>query len=358
MIPETDFPTVESLVKHLTDVKKEMSPTSKVLYRGQADASWHLTSSLERQTKKSDNSVEAYEQQLLKILPEVAALSGNDFKNELAENSGSSIQNSAHTYRPKNPTLMVYARQHGYPTPILDWTESLYIALFFALQSSFEPAQKKLAIYTYAVDEAEVDDSAGEFRLLPLNGVIAHKRHFMQQARYAYAVRKIKNSWFYTSLETTNEMFFGDVEKFTIPSSQREEGLDMLASMNITPFTLYGTEESLLESLAWKYRNGFSDSMTVQSLAVAFANSSSYAETHRIVAQFELSKVIDDVDSNLANYLLNSARRNSQISDILGDRDVTDFILKVAEPLRATLTDKNQMLFQRLQEEKDVEIDE
>ena len=227
-VEETKFDTIEELVNHLANVEKDMSPTSTVLYRGQSDASWKLKSSLERQTNKPDNSIEVYERQLLKIRPEIFAFTGNDFKDDLSEHNGSLTQNSSPVYRPKDTMLMIYARQHGFPTPIIDWTESLYIALFFAFQTSLVSEQKEIAIFTYVVNEADADNSDFEFCLLPSNGGFCHKRHFTQQARYAYALRNIDGSWFYTSLETTNKKFFGTLNKFTLPPSQRDNGLDML----------------------------------------------------------------------------------------------------------------------------------
>lgn len=105
-----------------------------------------------------------------------------------------------------------------------------------------------------------------------------------------------------------------------------------------------------MESLVWKYRRGFIDTLTADSLAEALANSSSYAETHRIIAQFEASEEIGRLNLKSTNYILNKARINSQISNILLDADVKDFIIKIAERHSGSLDKKNEMLFQDLKE--------
>jgi len=347
---EKHFETIELLIKRLTDINREKSPTSKILYRGQADSSWKLTSTLERCTGISKYPVEKYEQQLAKIQPEINALTSNDFSDDSTDENEIPTESDRSVYYPKNPAFMVYARQHGYPTPILDWTESLYIALFFALQTQSSDSNKSVAIYTYVVDEANDDNSTQEFCLLPLKGVNIHKRHFIQQARYAYSVGNIDKSWCYISLEETMQSIFGDIEKFTVPLSQKSDGLDMLASMNITPFTLYGTEESLMDSLAWKNRKGLTAKTTFETLALELANSSSYAETHRIIEQCGTCTDFNAADTNLVNYMLNSARRNSQIYDILADEDVTNFFHYFASSIEENnLTEKNNTLYKYLQ---------
>ena len=354
-----NFNTIDELIKHLTNQNKNKSSSSKILYRGQADSTWELKSTLERYTKCSvfEYSVEQYEQQLAKILPEINALTSNNFSDESSGENETPTEGGKSVYYPRNPDFMAYVRQHGYPTPILDWTESLYIALFFAFQTQSEATNKYVAIYTYVNDKVNDDDSPNEFCELRLKGVNLHKRHFIQQAIYAYSVAKIDNSWFYTSLEDTYDKIFGKVEKFTVPISQKSYALDMLASMTITPYALYDTEDKLLDSLKWKNRKGLElNTTTFMSLAQELADTSSYAETHRIIEQFNtiknsLSDSFDEADTKKVNYILNSARKNSQILDIRNDPDVTKFLHEIVRSIGSTkLTQKNKILYDSLKE--------
>ena len=86
--------------------------------------------------------------------------------------------------------------------------------------------------------------------------VSSHKRDFMQQSQYTIATKMKNDEWVYCA----HEEYFGStinndhnlLTKIVLPASLRIEYLQKLQEMNINAFTLYGSEESLMDMLAFR----------------------------------------------------------------------------------------------------------
>jgi hypothetical protein len=112
------------------------------LYRGQADASWRLQSSLER------------------IVGEWTAEKAQKFE----EFSMKQFCSKFHLYDRENGTpdsklaWLSVMQHHGVPTRLLDFTESPYVALYFALEAYSPQAGRDLALY--ALDYSKILDES------------------------------------------------------------------------------------------------------------------------------------------------------------------------------------------------------
>jgi len=166
-------------------------------------------------------------------------------------------------------SFMVYLRQHGFPSPLLDWTADPYKAAFFAF-SGVEAETQKVAIYVF---RERVGLGTGckeecEARTMALGPDIENtsERHLKQEAQYTSCVKKSKPG---PSLDcyilTDHEQVINEVDadeagnplivanvvtKYTIPASERRKALATLAQRNIGKRTLFeGTPDDLLEDL-------------------------------------------------------------------------------------------------------------
>lgn len=227
-----------------------------ILYRGQPSAEWRLESTLERFSDKMW-SVEKYAYLANECGPEVESftdrswdfLSRDDLKAEL--DAYDPIHKDLPDY-----SFWIYLRQHGFPSPLLDWTRSPYIGAFFAAVEREEA--DKVAVFTYVETPEGGKGGIVGAKAISVQGpyVRAHRRHFLQQCWYTICTEHGKNGYQFTSHEDVfareRRLLNEDVlVKITIPRTERLKMLRDLQSMNITQFSLFQTEEALIRTLAF-----------------------------------------------------------------------------------------------------------
>jgi len=217
---------------------------SDLLFRGHRCASWKLKSTLERKGIDMPN-IDLFSIQIKKVKLAFESYVGSTWPSEFSFSDAPSP--------PEDYEFMVYLRHHGYPTPLLDWSRSPYIATFFAFQ--YPSSEKSVAIYSFREYSGEGKSGrAGSSNIVGCGPTIrTHKRHYAQQAEYTYCRRKENDKWYYSSHELALEKSGGDqdiVNKYLLPSCIRKEVLAELDAMNINAYTLYGSEEGLAEMLS------------------------------------------------------------------------------------------------------------
>lgn len=228
---------------------------SNLLFRGHAKESWSLETTLERYTREKnlpDNRIswEQYNRYLNSILPALSSHTERSFEFE-------ELSNHASHNVPPSYSLMVYLRHHGFPSPLLDWSISPYVAAYFAYSSSI--LAENIAIYTFReYTDGSKAGWVGAPRITGLGPYVrTHKRHFLQQCEYTICTEKDDENTFYCPHEKITYCESQDyLIKLILPSSERKEVLEMLNSMNINSYSLFGSEESLVETLAYKEIEG------------------------------------------------------------------------------------------------------
>lgn len=240
--------SLSSFFDELNELKKKKDPlqVSTPLFRGQSNASWTLQTTLERFTDRTFDALDYY-RTIGRVKPAVVSITGKDW-------TLPKFQTDCNPY-PTGYELMVYLRHHGFPSPLLDWTRSPYVAAFFAFRSQ-QVEHGRVAIYSYV---EYLGDARGVFISSPLvQGlhpyVETHKRHYAQQCEYTICVKGVEDRRVYCSHEAAFSDAVSDqgqLKKITLPASERKCVLEQLQRMNITAFSLFGSEESLMEMLAY-----------------------------------------------------------------------------------------------------------
>lgn len=117
-------------------VAADMALDEAVIYRGQRSTSWPLVSSLHRTTLVgSAFDLKGYADVIVPRIHDALATSPGrswDLKNEPGE-------------------FLAFLQRHGFPTPLLEWTPSPYVAAFFAFEAvdRFHPQHEAVAIFAF-----------------------------------------------------------------------------------------------------------------------------------------------------------------------------------------------------------------
>lgn len=226
------------------------------LFRGQGDSDWKLETTLERFLPGKHTSLISYHRIIHNAIDHIEAYTGKTFKIE-TENEFNDRASNYCAYRNQMfqaDSYMVYLRQFGFPSPLLDWSKSPYIAAYFAFSNQHEPQTGKVAVYYYLERSLVCDILPSSGNVLWIGHYLsAHQRHFTQQSEYIICVENIDNTCVFQSLETfldSKRMDRFKCIKFTIPFSERKAVLQELDHYNINDYTLFQTEESLLKAIA------------------------------------------------------------------------------------------------------------
>lgn len=125
--------------KEYKDIASEhLEHDGAFIYRGQRDASWVLKTSLHRTSIA--NSIASIKTYVDVILPQVQ---------EPLEAWVGKSWNLQDTYGLAE--FLAFIQHNGFPTPLLDWTYSPYVAAYFAFESinHFQPQNNMVAIYAF-----------------------------------------------------------------------------------------------------------------------------------------------------------------------------------------------------------------
>ena len=152
--------------------------------------------------------------------------------------------------------FLLYLRHHGFPSPLLDWTASPYVAAFFAFENPPLCKEDRIGVFAFvpAISGGIFKPERSE-RRVHLVGPYgrSHVRHVYQQSWYTMCIEKEPSDYLIRHHDDevmTEAAEQGRFLKFTIPASERLVALKELQLMNVNAFSLYGSEDSLIRTLA------------------------------------------------------------------------------------------------------------
>jgi FRG domain len=229
--------------------------SSEYLFRGHGDGAWLLETTLDRFFSKR-LSLSRYYRFALLARSRIESFTGAHWNIPTLDEYENWVRNhdqlTFHDFIAYE--YLAYLRHHGFPSPLLDWTESPYIAAFFAFRHIAIGATN-VAVYAYqecpGVGKISSSEEPVIHRLGPY--VSAHKRHFLQQSQYTFCTEIDGGTVYYTKHQNVvarNDQQQDLLWKFNIPVSERRSFLAQLNKMNINAFSLFGSEDSLVETIA------------------------------------------------------------------------------------------------------------
>ena len=269
-IKVTSWENCQKVLKEIEENRNELShenvtSVSNLIYRGHADSRWHLATTLER-FASHDLSVEEYYRIISIIKSQIETLTGKvwDLPNfpDLTEWLTKADMFMARTL--PGYEYMIYLRHTGFPSPLLDWTRLPFVAAYFAFKT-IPPQTEYVSIYAYMEHAGHGKSHDGGKPLISSLGpyVRTHKRHWLQQSQYTICTIESEEGLCYAC----HEEVFSDVPekqdvlwKIDIPASDSLIALHDLEKMNINAFLLFGSEESLMETVAmheFHFRSNF-----------------------------------------------------------------------------------------------------
>ncbi len=227
-----------------------------ILFRGQANSEWGLKTTLERFSKISW-TLRSYYGLALRCAPQIESFTEKnlqlpdwtEIEDKLVFNPDK-IMIDIPSY-----DFWIYLRHHGFPSPLLDWSKSPYIAAFFAFEDPRDEEKASIFAYIERPQGTKAGTIGGPRITVKGPYIHAHRRHFLQQSWYSICTQRNNEDYEFIRHERVFDTSDDNQDvliKITIPRTERIRALKYLNDYNVNSFSLMQTEDSLAKTLAFK----------------------------------------------------------------------------------------------------------
>jgi len=224
-----------------------------LLFRGHTDSEWGLRTTLERWSDR-EYTVQEYLRRARSCVNEIESVTGREWHlRSFAEIEEEIVSQQTPTkVHLPHYDFLIYLRHHGFPSPLLDWTTSPYVAAYFAFEQQSEV--ERCGLFAFVQQPSDEGEQVGE-RLIQTQGpkVTAHVRHFSQKAWYTTSTRwdeEHQTHTFAPHLPSGEDAGQKDLFlRITLPRRDRLKALRNLEEYNINHFTLYQTDDALIRTM-------------------------------------------------------------------------------------------------------------
>ncbi|SHH46562.1 FRG domain-containing protein [Fibrobacter sp. UWH9] len=268
---------VHSVIEYIEVIKeiRQRHESSDFLFRGQGNSEWKIESTLER-SGLFEISFAKYYHDIDYLKPEINSL-GHSFQRKIVSTGYdfdfTKWRDISFNHFP-DLEFLAYLRHHGFPTPLIDVTQSEYVALFFACESfGLKNCQNKIcnAKVFVLLDMFGSSSVSGHPELHKIGHYLeTDKRHIAQQSEYLITAQygmADKREWFFVPFESfmqqeqsieeaviensgEQEQSYYEIE---IDGNSKKDIMAELARMNINHYTLYLSEDALVQKLKHEF---------------------------------------------------------------------------------------------------------
>lgn len=264
---EIEIENFEEFDKKITEIKSQLDRQSRpLLFRGLSSSKWKLETTYERWLPGTPGifSFNGYYRIALKVKSQIESFSDNRWEgsenptdDEFQFNYYNSIDERLPYY-----SYLVYLRHHGFPSPLLDWSSSEYVAAYFAFQKEqgeIGSNDDKVAVYVYCERPKRIKSGSEGTPTIKRLGpyVTTHPRHFNQKSEYTICGNFIENKWSFVPHhdvfdDPSKPVNQDHLWKLVIPSNERSNFLKKFDQFNLNQYSLFQTEEAMLDVLAFR----------------------------------------------------------------------------------------------------------